>query len=102
RGYARGDGKALIPSYTAFAVTELLETHFPHLVDSAFTSDLEDRLDMIAQGNFDPVKYLDDYYKGDKGLKSQVDLQEDKIDPQEAKVLKLPIEGLNGMHVHIG
>lgn len=102
RGYARTDGKTLIPTYTAFAVTELLESHFPHLVDSDFTSQLEDRLDMIAQGKYDPVKYLDDYYKGDKGLKAQVEKQEDKIDPQEAKVLNLPIEGLNGTNVHIG
>lgn len=102
RGYARSDGKTLIPTYTAFAVTDLLEEHFPHLVDSEFTSELEDKLDQIASGKFDPVKYLDDYYKGDNGLKAQVEKQEDKIDPQQAKVLKLPIEGLNGTQVHVG
>src|SRR5690625_2023204 len=48
RGYARTDGKTLIPTYTASAVTEILESHFPHLVDSDFTSKLEHRLDMIA------------------------------------------------------
>ncbi|MCC5942767.1 MAG: type I DNA topoisomerase [Balneolaceae bacterium] len=102
RGYARSDGKTLIPSYTAFAVTELLEVHFPHLVDSDFTSDLENRLDQIAKGEFDPVKYLDDYYKGEKGLKNQVEQQEEHIDPQKAKMLNLPIEDLNGMQVHVG
>jgi DNA topoisomerase-1 len=102
RGYAKGEGKTLIPTYTAFAVTELLENHFPHLVDSDFTSELEDKLDEIAKGDYDPVKYLDEYYKGDNGLKNQVDQQEDKIDPQKAKVLNLPIEGLNGMQVHVG
>lgn len=102
RGYAKSEGKALVPTYTAFAVTELLEEHFPHLVDSKFTSKLEDKLDKIARGKYDPVKYLDDYYKGDKGLKHQVDEQEDKIDPQKAKKLNLPIEGLNGMRVHVG
>lgn len=102
RGYARSDGKTLIPTYTAFAVTALLEKHFPHLVESDFTSELENKLDEIANGNYDPVKYLDDYYKGDKGLRAQVDEQEDKIDPQEARVLNLPIEGLNGTQVHVG
>lgn len=102
RGYAKGDGKTLIPTYTAFAVTALLEKHFPHLVDSEFTSELETKLDEIANGNYDPVKYLDDYYKGDKGLRALVDEQEDKIDPQEARVLNLPIEGLNGTQVHVG
>ncbi len=102
RGYAKTDGKTLIPTYTAFAVTELLENHFPHLVDSEFTSELETKLDQIAGGNYDPVKYLDDYYKGEKGLKALVDEQEDKIDPQQAKVLNLPIEGLNGTQIHVG
>lgn len=102
RGYAKSDGKTLIPTYIAFAVTELLEKHFPHLVDSEFTSELEAKLDEIANGNYDPVKYLDDYYKGKKGLKTQVDEQEDKIDPQEARVLNLPIEGLNGTQIHVG
>jgi DNA topoisomerase-1 len=102
RGYAKSEGKALVPTYTAFAVTELLEEHFPHVVDSKFTSQLEDKLDKIAKGNYDPVKYLDDYYKGENGLKNQVDQQEDKIDPQKAKKLNLPIEGLNGMRVHVG
>jgi DNA topoisomerase I len=102
RGYAKSAGKTLIPTYTAFAVTGLLEEHFPHLVDSDFTSELEDKLDQIAGGKYDPVKYLDDYYKGEKGLKKQVEQQEDQIDPQKAKVLNLPIEDLNGMQVHVG
>jgi DNA topoisomerase I len=102
RGYAKSDGKTLIPSYTAFAVTGLLEEHFPHLVNSEFTSELEDKLDQIAGGKYDPVTYLDEYYKGEKGLKAQVDQQEDQIDPQKAKVLDLPIDDLNGMQVHVG
>lgn len=102
RGYARGEGKTLIPSYTAFAVTELLETHFPHMVDSDFTSELENRLDMIAQGADDPVAYLDNYYKGENGLKIQVDEREEHINPQEARVLNLPIDGLDEYQIHIG
>lgn len=102
RGYARSDGKTLIPSYTAFAVTELLEKHIPHVVDSDFTSKLEDKLDEIAKGKYDPVKYLDEYYKGENGLKNQVEQQEDKIDPQKAKLLDLPIDDLNGIQVHVG
>lgn len=102
RGYAHKDGKTLIPTYTAFAVTGLLEEHFPEIVDSDFTSSLEDKLDEIANGKYDPVKYLDEYYKGKNGLKEKVDEREDKIDPQKARLLDLPIEGLNGMQVHVG
>ncbi|MGN8225630.1 type I DNA topoisomerase [Gracilimonas sp. BCB1] len=102
RGYAKSEGKTLIPTFTAFAVSTLLEKHFPDLVDSDFTSELEDKLDAVAEGNQDPVKYLEDYYKGDNGLKAKVDTQEDKIDPQEAKLLDLPLEGLEGIKVAVG
>ena len=102
RGYARSEGKALVPTFTAFAVTALLEEHFPDLVNSEFTSALEDKLDGVAAGTEDPVKYLDDYYKGDNGLRAKVDTQEDKIDPQKAKLLDLPLEGLEGISVAVG
>ncbi|MEX1268431.1 MAG: type I DNA topoisomerase [Balneolaceae bacterium] len=102
RGYAKSDGKTLIPSYTAFAVTGLLEEHFPDMVNSDFTSSLEDKLDEIAKGKHDPVQYLESYYLGENGLKAKVDRQEDKIDPQKARLLDLPIDGLNGMQVHVG
>lgn len=102
RGYVRSEGKALVPTFTAFAVTALLEEHFPELVDSDFTSNLEDKLDGVANGTQDPVKYLDDYYKGDFGLKAKVDQQEDKIDPQKAKLLDLPLDGLEGIQVAVG
>ncbi|WP_018127479.1 type I DNA topoisomerase [Balneola vulgaris] len=102
RGYAKNEGKMLIPSFTAFAVTSLLEEHFPDLVDSEFTSSLEDKLDEVAQGKQDPVKYLDDYYKGENGLRAKVDRQEDKIDAQKAKLLDLPLEGLEGIQVAVG
>ncbi|WP_340104048.1 type I DNA topoisomerase [Rhodohalobacter sp. 8-1] len=102
RGYAKSDGKTLIPTFTAFAVTGLLEEHFPELVDSAFTSELEEKLDLIAKGEFDPVKYLTDYYHGEDGLKNKVDTREDKIDAQKARMLDLPLDNLNGMNVFVG
>lgn len=102
RKYARLDGKALVPTFTAFAVTALLEEHFPDLVDSSFTSNLEDKLDGVATGTQDAVQYLDDYYKGENGLRAKVDTQEDKIDPQKAKLLDLPLDGLEGISVAVG
>ncbi|CAN5312791.1 type I DNA topoisomerase [soil metagenome] len=102
RGYAKSDGKTLIPTFTAFAVTGLLEEHFPELVDSDFTSELEEKLDLIARGEYDPIKYLSDYYHGDDGLKNKVETREDKIDGAKARMLDLPLENLNGMNIFVG
>ena len=102
RGYVEADGKTLIPTFTAFAVTELLEKNLDDLVDSDFTSEMEAKLDEIAQGKLDTKNYLSSYYNGEKGLKAKVDEQEDKIDPQEARHLELPLPGLNGIKVFVG
>ncbi len=102
RDYVRKEGNALVPTFTAFAVTELLEKYFPDLVDEQFTSQMEQRLDDIATGKEDRLHYLKSYYEGDKGLKSMVENQESRIDPQDARHISLPVEGLNGMRVFLG
>ncbi|MEX2404060.1 MAG: type I DNA topoisomerase [Balneolales bacterium] len=102
RGYAMKESSALVPSFTAFAVTGLLEQHFPEMVDRKFTSEMERRLDEIAIGKEDPIKYLTSYYSGDEGLKSAVDRQESQIDPQTARKIDLPLEDLKDLNVYIG
>jgi DNA topoisomerase-1 len=102
RGYVIKEGKALCPTLMAFAVTGLLENYFPHLVDTKFSSKMEDQLDEIAAGNKDWIEYLNDYYKGENGLEQQVERQESQIDPQEARKIDLPLENMDGMQVMVG
>lgn len=51
REYVWKKGTALVPAWTAFAVTKLLEDHFGHLVDYNFTASMEEQLDAIARGD---------------------------------------------------
>ena len=59
-------GTALIPSYTAFAVTNLLERYYAELVDYGFTAAMEDDLDAIANGEKDLDAWLRPFYFGDE------------------------------------
>ncbi|AXI99630.1 DNA topoisomerase-1 [Cyclonatronum proteinivorum] len=102
RKYAQKEGSALVPSFTAFAVTELLETHFPDVVDTHFTSEMENQLDEIAHGNYDRLSYIRSYFEGEKGLKENVEKQESQIDPALARRINLPIEGLDGIELFVG
>ncbi|MGC3995670.1 MAG: type I DNA topoisomerase [Propionicimonas sp.] len=67
RDYVFKKGSALVPTWLAFAVTRLLEEHFPRLVDYKFTADMEDTLDEIANGNAARVAVLKDFYFGPQG-----------------------------------
>ncbi|YAI82043.1 MAG: type I DNA topoisomerase [cyanobacterium endosymbiont of Rhopalodia sterrenbergii] len=89
RGYAQMRSKALVPTFTAFAVVSLLEQHFHDLVDTKFTSKMEHTLDEIATGETQWVPYLKDFYLGEKGLDNLVKLGIENIDPAVAKAINL-------------
>ena len=93
RGYSILQNNSLTPSFTAFAVTALLEEHFPDLVDTGFTARMESTLDEISTGKVQWLPYLKDFYKGDKGLESQVQKREGDIDGGEFRSISL--EGLS-------
>ena len=59
RGYVFKKGTALVPTFTAFAVTQLLEQHYGSLVDYEFTARMEDDLDRIAAGDGDRRRVAD-------------------------------------------
>ncbi len=99
RGYAQLEGNALVPTFTAFAVTALLEQNFPHLVDTGFTAQMEETLDHIAAGSVDWLPYLQEFYLGEQGLANQVKAQAAAIDPTTARTLEL--EGLGEAKVHL-
>jgi DNA topoisomerase-1 len=65
RDYVFKKGTALVPTWLAFAVTRLLEEHFPRLVDYAFTAEMEDVLDEVADGQAERLRVLTDFYFGD-------------------------------------
>ena len=67
RGYVWKKGNALVPSFVAFAVVNLLEQHFAQLVDYDFTAALENELDEIAAGSLRRVDWLTEFYFGGEG-----------------------------------
>jgi DNA topoisomerase-1 len=89
RGYSILKGNALVPTFTAFAVTDLLEKYFPELVDPGFTAKMERTLDEISTGEAAWLPYLQKFYLGETGLETQVKQQESAIDPNEARSVEL-------------
>ena len=65
RGYVFRQGKALVPSFTAFAVTYLLRNHFADFVDIGFTAEMEQDLDEISNGERPQVDFIRSFYFGD-------------------------------------
>ena len=62
RDYVRIEKKQLIPNEIAFSMIGVLEEHFSNIVDSEFTSHLEEKLDEIALDKADWQKVLSGFY----------------------------------------
>lgn len=87
RGYVYKDGRQLVPTFLAFAVTRLLEEHFSDLVDPGFTSRMETDLDRIADGEVQWQEFLDTFYRGRGGFENRLENEGVQIDPREASTL---------------
>ncbi|MBI3966978.1 MAG: type I DNA topoisomerase [Chloroflexi bacterium] len=62
RGYVVRERGHLVPTPLGFAATDFLLAHFPNVVDTGFTADLEERLDAIARGEAQRVAVLRAFY----------------------------------------
>ena len=110
RGYVHKNGNQLVPNFTAFSVVNLLATHFPDLVDYAFTARMEDDLDRIASGEQQRIPWLREFYFGNGdssgdsgqavGLKTLVSEHLDEIDPRKINEVLLGADE-NGEPVYV-
>jgi DNA topoisomerase I len=107
RGYVWKKGSALVPTFVAFAVVNLLEQHFAQLVDYDFTALLENELDEIAGGNLRRVDWLTEFYFGGEGrhaggiaasggLKQVIGQRLEEIDARGVNSIPLRATGLQG------
>jgi DNA topoisomerase-1 len=62
RGYVERQQRYLVPTALGFTVNDLLVQHFPEIVDTGFTAQMEERLDCIAAGECNWVQVLRDFY----------------------------------------
>ncbi len=62
RGYVDKINKTLYPTDTGEVVISFLEEHFSSYIGDTFTADMEDKLDLIAEGKATYLKTLKDFY----------------------------------------
>jgi DNA topoisomerase-1 len=103
RDYVFKKGSALVPTWLAFAVTRLLEEHFPKLVDYAFTAEMEEVLDQIADGHAERLKVLTDFYFGADDLEGLQRLVSELGEIDARKLSTFPVgDPGSGIVVRVG
>ena len=62
RKYTTKDGKNIVPTDIAFAITDMLSKYFSDIMDISFTANMEDKLDGIENGGQDWRDIIDEFY----------------------------------------
>jgi DNA topoisomerase-1 len=97
RGYIVKQNNALVPTFTAHAVTKLLERHFREYVDTTFTARMEEDLDEIAEGKLDWRSHLNDFYfgKGEErdGLETRIANEQPQMEYPNVEIGTHPESG---------
>ena len=99
RGYVWKKGQALVPTWTAFAVVNLLERHFGTIVDYQFTAGVEEDLDEISRKMLAKDEWLRQFYfggKDDLGLKRLIEMNIADIDAAEINSFTLGADPTTG------
>ncbi len=99
RGYVKIINHSLVPSFTAFAIVNLLEVNFPDLVDLGFTAKMEQVLDDIARNEMEWLPYMKDFFLGKDGLENRTIKKTEQIEPGEFKSISF---GEVSAKIHIG
>jgi DNA topoisomerase I len=103
RGYVFRQGKALVPSFTAFAVTKLLREHFGDFVETDFTAEMEDDLDEISRGEREWIAFLRQFYYGDRKHRGLLPAVEKGAEEADYPLLDLGTdEGGEPVRIRIG
>ncbi|MDB5081523.1 MAG: topoisomerase [Chloroflexi bacterium] len=86
RYYVVKEEKKFVPTELGLLVNDLVVEFFPEIVDSSFTSNMENELDEIAGGEREWVPVLREFYQPFKGSveKAETEMQKVSIEPELA------------------
>ena len=89
RNYVEREGKQLHPTILGEVTTELMEEHFPEIVDVEFTAGMEENLDKVEDGQIPWKQTVSDFYDGFDQLLTKAEKE------MEGQRVRIPDEETN-------
>ncbi|MEO8972342.1 MAG: type I DNA topoisomerase [Ktedonobacteraceae bacterium] len=62
RGYVEQEQRRFVPTWLGETVNEVMNKHFPNIVDAGFTADMERKLDDVEEGRISWTEFLHSFY----------------------------------------
>ena len=79
RGYVEQQERRFVPTWLGETVNELMLKHFPEIVDTNFTADMERRLDGVEEGKQGWTEFLKDFYTALRGQLERAEAEMDRV-----------------------
>jgi DNA topoisomerase-1 len=79
RGYVEQQERRFVPTWLGETVNELMLKHFPEIVDTNFTADMERRLDSVEEGRQGWTEFLKDFYAALRGQLERAEAEMDRV-----------------------
>jgi DNA topoisomerase I len=96
RGYVDQDQRKFVPTWLGETVNEVMNKHFPEIVDTNFTAAMERKLDDVEEGRRSWIEFLHDFYGGFKSTMEKAEAEMNRVQkPMEEMEEQCPDCGRN-------
>lgn len=87
RGYVEQDSRRFVPTWLGETVNEVMNKHFPNIVDISFTADMERKLDDVEEGRQSWIEFLHSFYGDFKETMTRAEAEMNRV--------QKPVEEMN-------
>jgi len=85
RGYVDQEQRRFVPTWLGETVNEVMNKHFPDIVDTGFTAEMERKLDDVEEGRQSWIEFLRSFYGDFKVTMEKAEAEMDRVQkPVEA------------------
>ncbi|MDQ2888197.1 MAG: type I DNA topoisomerase [Chloroflexota bacterium] len=79
RGYVEQDQRRFVPTWLGATVNEVMNKHFPNIVDTGFTAEMEHELDDVEEGRRSWTEFLHSFYGDFKETMKKAEAEMDRV-----------------------
>jgi DNA topoisomerase-1 len=79
RGYVDQEQRRFVPTWLGETVNEVMNKHFPDIVDTSFTAEMERRLDAVEEGRQSWTEFLRTFYGDFKESMKKAEAEMDRV-----------------------
>ena len=79
RGYVDQEQRRFVPTWLGETVNEVMNKHFPNIVDTGFTADMERKLDDVEDGKRSWIEFLSSFYGDFKVTMDKAEAEMDRV-----------------------